>query len=36
MSRQRNVRTSIAFWMFNIVLVVFDVVDKTWIALQRL
>lgn len=36
MSRQRNVRTTIIFWSFNLVLVAFDFLDRTWMALHRL
>jgi hypothetical protein len=32
--RQRNVRAAITFWMFNVLLVVSDALDKVWAALH--
>jgi hypothetical protein len=36
MARQRNIWAAVAFWAFNVFLVVYDVLDKTVTALQRL
>lgn len=36
MARQRNLWAAVVFWAFNVFLVVYDVLDKTVTALQRL
>ncbi|GAB3979894.1 hypothetical protein GCM10029978_076500 [Actinoallomurus acanthiterrae] len=36
MTRQRNMGPTITFWALNAFLVTYDVLDKTWIAVQKL
>ena len=35
-ARRRNMWATITFWTFNVFLVMYDVLDKTWTAVQNL
>lgn len=36
MARQRDLWVTTTFWALNVVLVMYDVLDKTWTAVQNL